>query len=297
MTTTMTVRKLEPRLRHAASLVQGAMGHSHGQAAVRSLVRALSILNSLAEFPNGISLTELAQQVGLSTSTTHRLLTTLEEQRYVRFEHGPRLWMIGIQSFVTGSTFIKARNFSDIARPHMRALMEETGETVNLAVPDGGEMVLVAQVECRQLMRALGSTGRRVPLHCSAVGKALLATLSEVEIARLLHKHGLPRFTATTLTTLKRLRGDLIATNERGYALDNEEHSIGVRCIGAAIVDEHREFVGALSVSGPAVRVTSARTAELGRLVRKAADAVSTAYGCADIIALRGKAQAPDFSV
>jgi IclR family transcriptional regulator, acetate operon repressor len=292
-----TVRKLEPpRLRHAASLSPPTMG-GHGQAAVRSLVRALSILNSLAEFPNGISLTELAQQVGLSTSTTHRLLTTLEEQRYVRFEHAPRLWMIGIQSFVTGSTFIKARNFSDIARPHMRALMEETGETVNLAVPDGGEMVLVAQVECRQLMRALGSTGRRVPLHCSALGKAMLATLSEVEIARLLHKHGLPRFTATTLTTLKRLRGDLVSTGERGYALDNEEHSIGVRCIGAAIFDEHREVVGGISVSGPAVRVTTARTAELGRLVRKAADAISVAYGCAGgAIALRGKVQSADMT-
>ena len=270
-------RQPEPRVRHAASLSSAGIG-SQGQV-VRSLVRALSILNSLAECPNGASLTELAQQVGLSTSTTHRLLTTLEEQRYVRFEHTARLWMIGIQSFVTGSTFIKARNFTDIARPHMRALMEETGETVNLAVPDGGEGVIVAQVECRQLMRALAAPGRRVPLHCSGVGKALLAALSEAAMAPILRRQGLPRFTPMTLTTVKRLRTELALTRERGYAVDNEEHSIGVRCIAAAIHDEHHETVGAISISGPAVRVTAARTASLGELICKTAAAISAAYG------------------
>ena len=271
------IRQSEARVRHAASLSSAGVG-SQGQA-VRSLVRALSILNSLAECPNGASLTELAQQVGLSTSTTHRLLTTLEEQRYVRFEHTARLWMIGIQSFVTGSTFIKARNFTDIARPHMRALMEETGETVNLAVPDSGEAVIVAQVECRQLMRALAAPGRRVLLHCSAVGKALLATLSDAEVASILRRHGLPRFTPTTLTTVKRLREELDLAAERGYAVDNEEHSIGVRCIAAVIRDEHHEAVGAISVSGPAVRVTQARTAAFGGMVRRVAEIISAAYG------------------
>lgn len=271
------MRPLESRSRTSARLPHPNAG-SQGQA-VRSLVRALSILNSLAECPGGASLTELAQQVGLSTSTTHRLLLTLEEQRYVRFEPATRLWMIGVQSFVTGSTFTKARNLADIARPHMRALMEETGETVNLAVIDGSNAVIVGQVECRQLMRALASPGRRVPLHCSAVGKAVLAMLSETEIGAILQKCGLPRFTSTTLTTLKRLRVELTATSERGYAVDNEEHSIGVRCIGAAIRNEHGDAVGAISVSGPAVRVTRARTTELGRLVKQTADAISAAYG------------------
>jgi IclR family acetate operon transcriptional repressor len=265
------------RVRHAASLPRANIAKSGP--VVRSLVRALSILNSLAECPNGVSLTELAQQVGLSTSTTHRLLTTLEEQRYVRFDHTTRFWTMGIQAFAIGSTFLKARNFADIARPQMRALMEETGETVNLAVLDGGEAVVVAQVECRQLMRALAAPGRRVPLHCSGIGKALLTSLSEGEIAHILQKHGLPRFTPTTLTTLTRLRTDLDHTRERGYAVDNEEHSIGVRCIAAVIHNEHGDAVGAISLSGPAVRVTQARTGSFGRLVRKAADAISFAYG------------------
>lgn len=271
------MRSTESRSRAAVRAAHAAAG-SHGQA-VRSLVRALTILNSLAERPGGASLTELAQQVGLSTSTTHRLLLTLEEQRYVRFEPATRLWMIGVQSFVTGSTFTKARNLADIARPHMRALMEETGETVNLAVIDGINAVIVGQVECRQLMRALASPGRRVPLHCSAVGKAVLAMLSDAEVGVIHQKCGLPRFTPTTLTTLKRLRVELATTAERGYAVDNEEHSIGVRCIGAAIRNEYGEPAGAISVSGPAVRVTRARTAELGHLVKQTADAISMAYG------------------
>jgi IclR family transcriptional regulator, acetate operon repressor len=127
-----------------------ASGKIGGAGLVQSLGRALSLLDSLAESTGGIPLSDLCQQVGLSLSTAHRLLTTLEQQRYVRCDPKTRCWSIGVQAFIVGSAFAKARDLLEIARPRMRGLMEESGETINLAVLDGGEAVFLAQVECRQ---------------------------------------------------------------------------------------------------------------------------------------------------
>jgi IclR family acetate operon transcriptional repressor len=245
---------------------------------VQSLGRGLSLLDSLAESADGISLSDLCQQVGLSVSTAHRLLTTLEEQGYVCCHAGTRRWSIGLQAFIVGSAFVKARDLLEIARPRMRGLMEQSGETVNLAIIDGGEAVFLAQVECRQMMRALAPPGVRVPLHCSGLGKALLAALPEAEVGRILRGYGLPRLSPKTLTTVDRLRADLAQTRVRGYSFDDQEHSIGLRCVAAAVFDEHREQVGAVSLSGPAVRIPDERVAILGDLVRKTAEVITLAY-------------------
>ena len=132
---------------------------------VQSLVRALTLVNRLATADEGVSLTEVAQQVGLSPSTAHRLLTTLEQERYVHYDAERRLWSVGVQAFMTGSAFLKTRNLVALARPHMRALMEDSEETVNLAVEDQFAAVYLAQVECRQMMRAFARPGGSVPRH------------------------------------------------------------------------------------------------------------------------------------
>lgn len=246
---------------------------------VQSLARGLALLDSLAESTGGISLTDLCQQVGLSASTAHRLLTTLEERRYVRCDPGTRHWSIGVQAFIAGSAFVKARNLVEIARPQMRVVMERSGETANLAVLDGAEAVFLAQVECRQMMRALAFPGVRVPLHCSAVGKALLAALADEILADVLRRCGLPRFTPKTITTIAHLRRELEQVRRRGYAVDDQEHSIGLRCVAAVIYDENGQAAGAMSLSGPAVRLPDERLSLLGDLVRKSADTITAAYG------------------
>lgn len=246
---------------------------------VQSLARGLALLDSLAESPAGISLTDLCQQVGLSVSTAHRLLTTLEQQRYVRCDPATRRWSVGVQAFISGSAFVKARNLVEIARPQLRALMEESGETANLAVLDGVEIVFLAQVECRQMMRALAFPGIRVPLHCSAAGKALLAAMPDRVLTEVLRQRGLPRFTPKTITTLFQLRRDIEQVQQRGYAVDDQEHSIGLRCVAAVIHDENREPVGAVSLSGPAVRLPDERIAGLGARVRHATEIITAAYG------------------
>lgn len=250
-----------------------------GGGQVQSLVRALSILNRLAEAEDGVSLTELAQQVGLSASTAHRLLTTLEQERYARFDGERRLWSVGVQAFAVGNAFVKTRNLVTMARPHMRALMEESGETVNLAVEDKGEAIYLAQVECRQMMRAFATPGARVPLHGSSVGKALLSAMPDTRVAKILHRTGLPRLTDKTLASPSALREDLVRCRERGYAIDDEEHAVGLRCVAAVVFNEHEEPVGAISVSGPMARISDERIALLGELVRRTADRVTEDLG------------------
>lgn len=255
-----------------------------GSDQVQSLVRALSLLNRIAEAPDdGVSLTDLAQQVGLPASTAHRLLLTLEQERYVRFGASRRLWSIGVQAFVTGCAFIKTRNLAALARTHLRRLMEDSGETVNLAVEDKGEAVYLAQVECRQMMRVLARPGTRVPMHCSAVGKAIFSAMSDKAIAQILRQHGMPRLTAKTITTPAALRAALIEVREQGYAVDDEEHAVGLRCIAAPVFDETGDVIGAISVSGPMARIDESRISELGQMLVEAARAISAEMGASSV--------------
>ncbi len=246
---------------------------------VQSLVRALAIVNRLAGADDGIGLSELAHQVRLSPSTAHRLLTTLEQERYVHFDAERRLWSVGVQAFVAGSAFLKTRSLAGTARPHMRALMELTEETVNLAVEDRLEAVYLSQVECRQMMRAFARPGGRVPLHCSSVGKALLSALPDSEVRRILNRRGLPQVTAKTLHTKASLRTNLGAARQRGYAIDNEEHAVGLRCVAAVVFDENAEALAAVSVSGPMARISDGRIPLLGHSVRATADAITGQLG------------------
>jgi len=246
---------------------------------VQSLVRALAIVNRLAAANEGVTLTEVAQQVGLSPSTAHRLLTTLEQERYVHFDAERRLWSVGVQAFVAGSAFLKTRSLVAAARPHMRALMEECEETVNLAVEDQAEAVYLSQIECRQMMRAFARPGGRVPLHCSSVGKALLSAMPDSELAKILHRHGLSRVTIKTINTTGALRSDLECSRERGYAVDDEEHAVGLRCIAAVVFNEMADPVAAVSLSGPMARIPDQRIPLLGDLVRRKADAITAQLG------------------
>ena len=246
---------------------------------VQSLVRALAIVNRLAAAEDGVTLTEAAQQVGLSPSTAHRLLTTLEQERYAHFDAERRLWSVGVQAFVAGNAFLKTRSLVATARPHMRALMEESEETVNLAVEDQYEAIYLAQVECRQMMRAFARPGGRVPLHCSSVGKALLSAMPDGELAKVLHRQGLPRITVKTINTTAILRQDLMRAREHGYAIDDEEHAVGLRCIAAVIFNETAAPVAAVSLSGPMARIPDARIPLLGDLVRRKADSITAQLG------------------
>jgi IclR family acetate operon transcriptional repressor len=246
---------------------------------VQSVTRALAILRGLAESGDGMTLSDVAQIVGLAPSTAHRLLTTLQQERFVRFDATAHLWQVGVEAFIIGNAFVRTRDVVAMARPYLRRLMEEGGETANLYLEQDGEAICMAQVECRQMMRAIARPGGRVKMHCSGAGKAMLGWLADAELTRVIRTHGLKRFTERTLDTPSRLRRDLELVRERGYAVDDEEHAVGLRCVASVVFDEHGQPVAALSLSGPGARVDETRLAELGALTARVAAEFSAELG------------------
>lgn len=246
---------------------------------VQSLVRALRLLQEVADAGDGITLTEVANRVGLPVSSAHRLLSTLQLEGFVRFDGERTLWFVGVKAFTVGNAFLRARDLVQVARPYMRGLMEQCDETVNLAVEDGGQIIYLAQIECRQMMRALASPGARVPMHSSAVGKVLLAYMPPSAQAPMLEKMKLERFTANTITGRDRFAKTLVEIRKLGFGFDDEEHAIGLRCIAAPIFNEAREAIAGISLSGPAARVTDRRFKELAGMVQRTARVITREFG------------------
>jgi IclR family transcriptional regulator, acetate operon repressor len=261
----------------AQTLFKGAEGLTDG-GGVQSLTRALLILDALAQ-SDGLTLTTLARSVALPPSSTHRLLTTLQRQRFVRFEPASMSWHIGVQAFLVGNAFLRSRDVVAVATPFMRRPMEETGETVNLFVLDAGAAVCMAQVQSPRMIRAISRPGGGLGMHRSAAGKAMLAHMPPGDVAGIIAKQGLPRYTDRTIASLEALRDDLARTRTRGFALDDEEFTVGLRCIAAPIFDETGMARAALSVAGPTSRITDERVASLGAVVAGAARVVTGELG------------------
>lgn len=247
-------------------------------ASVQSLDRALRILAIVAQ-GDGLSLSELANASGVPAPTAYRMLTTLQGHGMVEFDKTSQLWSIGVETYRMGSAFLRSRKLVDRARGVMQDLMEKTGETANLGVAEDDCVVFISQVETHQAIRAFFRPGTRSPFHASGIGKAVLAHLDGDRVAAIARKAGLETFTAKTLSSLPALSRDLAEIKERGWSVDDEERNEGMRCVAAAIFNEFGEPVGGVSVSGPTVRVTSQRLAEIGPMVRQAAVAVTAMIG------------------
>jgi IclR family acetate operon transcriptional repressor len=246
-------------------------------ATVQSLDRALALLKVLAA-GEGMSLSELAEAAGQAPATVYRALQTFAGHGMVEFAPATQLWHVGPEAFRVGSAFLARTNLVEQARGVMRELMLATGETANLAIADGAEVVFLSQVETSEPIRAFFRLGARGPIHASGIGKALLAFAPEERLARLL-RAPLAAFTPSTLTDPELLRAELALTRARGWAIDDEERNLGMRCVAAPIFNEHREAVAGVSISGPAARVARAAAPELGARVRAAAERITRATG------------------
>jgi IclR family acetate operon transcriptional repressor len=246
---------------------------------VQSVDRALLIIETLAEDDEGYRLSDLAVRTGLSTSTVHRLLTTLEKRRFVQFDRDESMWHIGAQSFAVGSTFVRRRNFVTQALPYLRKLRDQTRETANLAVVDDGAMVVLTRVESREIMRSVTKVGGRVPMVTSGLGKALLSTYSEEDVFAIIQREGMPRLTSKSIVRAGELCKSLHDIRQQGYSVDDEEALTGLRCVSAVVYDDCSEPLAAISVSGKASRVPNDRLPVLGKLVREVAAELTMSLG------------------
>lgn len=243
---------------------------------VRALDRALDLLDLLAE-GQGLTLSEIATRMSLAPSTVHRVLTTLAARHVVASDPVTQAWHVGPTAFRHGMAFMRRSGLIDRSRPLLRGLMEFTGETANLGIRNGDAVLFLGQVETHQTIRAFFPPGTRSPLHSSGIGKALLAYARPDALRSFLREVELTPFTEHTLTGAQELMDDLAEIRKRGYSIDNEERTLGMRCIGAPVFDMMGEAVAGISVSGPVNRMSEDRIAVIGAELARAARELSLA--------------------
>ncbi|MGB4136424.1 MAG: IclR family transcriptional regulator [Microbacterium sp.] len=224
-----------------------------GRSGVQSVARAFALLESLAAAGGEGNLADVAERAGLAVPTAHRLLGTMQRQGYVR-QTEDRRYALGAGLIGLGRLAVPP--LADEAAPLLKELEESFHETANLALLDGDLVLYAAQVPSRNRMRMFTEVGRRVLPHSTGVGKAMLSTMPEAQVRMLVDRTGLPRFTASTLTDAEALLADLRVSRHRGFAADDSEQEVGVRCIAVAVPGPGQP--AALSVSGPAARITDA---------------------------------------
>jgi IclR family acetate operon transcriptional repressor len=226
------------------------------------------LLEALATRLEGTRLSDLAREAGLAPSTTHRLLTTLERNGFAQFDPLRSKWHVGRKAFAVGVAFTNLQSFIAAALPLMRRLRDATKETANLGILEDGEVITVAQVGSREIIRAISAPGGRAPVMNSGMGKAIVATWPDDAIEALVARHGLRRLTRRSLRSMSAVREDIEAIRQRGYAYDDEEFTSGMRCVASVVWSATGEPLGGLSVSALAERLTVSDMPAMGERVR-----------------------------
>ena len=249
----------------------------HG--AVKSAERALAILELLTGREHPLTFTDIAHALNYPRSSLHGLLRTMVERGWAEFDESSRTYTLGIRTLEAGNAYTRALGLVDRALPLMEKIRDTIDETVQLAVLDGVHNVYVAKVDGRQTLTLASEVGRRLPAYATGVGKVLLAGLGHDELDLRLGEMRLDPVTAHTITDRARLREHLEHVRGRGFGIDNEEYTIGIRCVAVPILDHSRRVVAAMSVSVPAIRFTPAHRERAHVLLTEAAHRMSGALG------------------
>jgi DNA-binding IclR family transcriptional regulator len=244
---------------------------------VRTVDRALAILELLAGTAHGLAMADLARQMSLPKSSVHCLLLTLERGGYVHLKERTRRYVLGLKLFDLANMALGGLKMREQAAPFLRALAQRTCLTAHMAVLKNGEAVLVEKIEVPGSLRVASWIGKRMDVHCTALGKILAAALPEQELDELVLRRPLLQHNDNTITSLKKLREELGRVRRLGFAVDDEEDGIGSRCIGAPVLGADGCTTGAISVHGSIMEITDANLSQLAEHVRHTAADISAA--------------------
>lgn len=246
---------------------------------VQVLERVFDIIDTLAEDSAELTVYDFSQRLHLHRSTVHRLLMVLQQREYVEKSSLTGKYRLGSKLLELGARAAARLDLPTVARPLLERLVRECGETAHMGILREGEVVSITNVESSRTLQVPSTVGQRSPVHCSSIGKCILAHLTEAEVDGIVATRGLRRYTAKTITGAGRLKAELRGVRETGYAVDDEEFEEGLRCIGAPVRDSSGDTIAALSIAGPTARLSEIRMPVLARSVIEAAQDLSAALG------------------
>ncbi len=246
---------------------------------MKSLNRALDLIELIAVH-NGIGVRELAELSGLPPATAHRIVASLLARGYLTKAHHTHHYRLSPKFLILGANVQQQIDIVAIARPHLEKLMAKTRENANLCVRDGQNVIYIDHVGSPDHnLRTFTKLGGSAPLFASAVGKIFLSHLNEIEFQRYIEEVERCAFTPHTLVSARKLRVEVKAIRKKGYAIDNQEKELGVRCVAAPVFNHDNQIQAAISVSGAAQRITMKRVPELGKTVVDFAHQISMSMG------------------
>ena len=246
---------------------------------VKSLVKALTILEVLAEEEPPYTLTQLSRRLHLHVSTVHRLLVNLVRQGFVEEDRLAGGYQLSYRVLRMGLRVLDRLDFRQVAYPLLRDLNLRTREAVHLAILEESRAIVIEKFDSLQPVGLDARLGRVMPLHCTGLGKTLLAFQADEFVNRVAQSPGLPRMTPHTVTGLAQLRKELERIRAQGYTLDQEEAVEGLRCVAGPVFSHAGEALAAFSVAGPATRFTPPRVAEIAELVLQTSQQISYRLG------------------
>ena len=232
---------------------------------VQSVERNFQLIEQLASHPAGASLQRLAQETGLAKSTVHRLLASLVSLGYAAQEPETGRYRLTLKMFELSSGIVNSMEIMDVAKAHLERLSQRTGEAVHLVIRDARDIVYIYKTESGP-MRMSSRVGLRSPLYCTGVGKAILATLPPEEVEDVWNHSSLKKLTSRTVVDLTEMQDQLAEVRANGYAIDDEENEMGVRCVAVAIPGPDGRAESAFSISGLAPYMTPERIRRVAAL-------------------------------
>jgi DNA-binding IclR family transcriptional regulator len=242
------------------------------------LTKAIKILETLRNTPAGLVLKDIARQTGINKSTAYRFLSHLEREGYLARNEGG-VYTIGLKLSQMGQTSSREGSLREAARPVLRDLRAATGESVNLAVMDNGEVLYLEVFESPHAFRLVSAIGRRRPLYSTGLGKALAAFLPPEVSEHILHGIQFQPFTPQTITNLAEFTNELEAVRAQGYAVDDEESLLGARCVAAPVLNERGESIASVSVAGPISRISEDKVGIFAAAVKDAVERIAAQMG------------------
>lgn len=248
---------------------------------METIHKALDILEFFLLQEGEFSITEVADNTKLNVSTTYRMLSVLVKRGYIRQKARRGKYYRGSKLLEFASTLKISTGIREVSLPFLRELNNATGEAVNLAILDSNKALNIEHIMATHeyTLRMFTPVGTRNPLHCTGLGKVLLANMEQKELENSLGSKSLPRYTKHTITNFNRLQEELQVISQKGIAEDNEELEIGAKCIASAVKNSDGKVVAAVSIAAPAVRLNDTRVTRLRKLVKRCGLKISEALG------------------